>query len=56
MAYVPKPDFGTKFKVLKVIPLCNGSANIALNNLEKQSNSLSDELILFRRVAFRGGN
>jgi hypothetical protein len=50
MAYVPKPESGTK--VLKMTPPWNSSADIA----EKQKRQPSEVLIVFRRVAFRGGH
>ena len=52
MAYVPKPETGTK--VLKMTLPWNGSASIALTP-EKQKQSLSEVLVVFRRATFRGG-
>jgi hypothetical protein len=51
MVYVRKPESGEK--VLKMTPPWNGSVDIALTS-EKES--LSEVLIVFRRVAFRGGH
>jgi hypothetical protein len=51
MAY--KPESGTK--VLKMTPPWNGSVDIALTS-EKAKDSLSELLIVFRTVAFRGGH
>jgi hypothetical protein len=53
MAYVPKPESGAK--VLKMTPPWNGSADIAATS-ENESESLSEVLMVFRRVAFRGGH
>jgi hypothetical protein len=51
MAYVRKAE--SEANVLKLTPPWNGSVDIALTS-EKESNSLSEVLIVFRRVAFRG--
>jgi hypothetical protein len=53
MAYVQKPESGTK--VLKMTPPWDGSVKIALTS-QKEKRSLSEVLIVFRRVAFRGGH
>jgi hypothetical protein len=53
MAYVPNPESGTK--VLKMTPPWNGSADITLTSEKSKSDSLSEVLIVFRRVAFRRG-
>jgi hypothetical protein len=53
MVYVPKAESGKK--VLKMIPPWNVSVDIALTS-ENKSDSLSEVLIMFRRVAFRGGH
>jgi hypothetical protein len=61
MAYVPKPESGTK--VLEMTPdlkrQCRPSSNFRkkMSSINYgKSDSLSEVLIVFRRVAFRGGH